>query len=199
LRRFSHRTLSSDGRNESLSRRPNLRGHSSYAKLKKLIRTLLAKPSAEVLVTSMIDLYNVPADFPGREVCDAHKDPWKRVDEMERFLNADIMDPRFIPYLQLHEFEALILTDARCLSKYYPKGKNALDKLAKSIEKQYRSPEEVNQLTPTSRRIATAVPEYQKTVFGVSAVQDLGIERIRANCKHFDTWLKRMEALFEVF
>jgi hypothetical protein len=134
----------------------------SCAAPKKLIRTLLAKPSAEVLVTSMIDLYNVPADFPGREVCDAHKDPWKRVDEMERFLNADIMDPRFIPYLQLHEFEALILTDARCLSKYYPKGKNALDKLAKSIEKQYRSPEEVNQLTPPSRRIATAVPESKR-------------------------------------
>jgi hypothetical protein len=42
----------------------------------------------------------------------------------------------------------------------------------------------------------TVVPEYQKTVFGVSAVRDLGIETIRAKCKHFDSWLQRLENLF---
>jgi len=42
----------------------------------------------------------------------------------------------------------------------------------------------------------TIVPEYQKAVFGMSAVSDLTIETIRAKCKHFDSWLQRLETLF---
>lgn len=175
----------------------NLQGQTRYAHLKKPMEKLLGKPSAQVLVTTMIDLYQLPHDFPGHAQCDKYKDAWKRVEEMERFLSEDINDPRFIPYLQLHEFEALILTDVRCLAKYYPKSENNLRKLAMSIEKEYRSPpEEVNRLNPPSRRIRTVVPDYQKTVFGVSAVRDLGIETIRAKCKHFDSWLQRLENLF---
>jgi hypothetical protein len=124
----------------------NLRGQPSYAETKKLIKTLLGKLSAEVIVTTMIDLYQLSRDFPGRARCDEYKDARKRVEEMERFLREDIDDQRFIPHLQLHEFEALILTDARCLAKYYPKSKNALVRLARSIEQKYKSPEEVNGL-----------------------------------------------------
>ncbi len=114
---------------------PNLRGNSSYGKLKKLIRALLGKPSAEVLVTTMIDLYQLPGDFPGYTLCNKYKDERKRVEELERFFGEDINDRRFIPYLQLHEFEALILTDVSCLGKYYPKSKDALVKLNKSIKR----------------------------------------------------------------
>jgi len=174
----------------------NLQGHTSYGKSKKLIRALLGKPSSEAMVTTMVDLYELPRDFPGHAQCDKYKNARKRVEEMERSLREDIDDQRFIPYLQLHEFEALILTDARCLAKYYPKSEGNLVRLAKSIEKQYKSPEEVNRLRPPSRRIMTVVPEYQKTVFGVSAVRDLGLETIRAKCKHFDSWLQRLETLF---
>ncbi|MBZ5729116.1 MAG: DUF4276 family protein [Acidobacteriia bacterium] len=52
-------------------------------------------------VTTMIDLYDLPVDFPGYAACDEHKDPWKRVDEMERFFFGDLQDQRFTPYLQL--------------------------------------------------------------------------------------------------
>ena len=44
----------------------------------------------------------------------------------------DVQDQRFIPYLQLHEFEALILTDVCCLAKFYPNRTNDLVMLAKS-------------------------------------------------------------------
>ncbi|MBZ5729115.1 MAG: DUF4276 family protein [Acidobacteriia bacterium] len=80
--------------------------------------------------------------------------------------------------LQLHEFEALILTDANCLATYYPDKNVRLAKLAKTTKKQFNSPEEVNRLTPPSRRITDFVPQF-KLPFGVSAVRDLGIERIR--------------------
>ena len=69
---------------------PNLGGHSTYAALKKLIRALLGNPDGAVLVTTMIDLFKLPGDFPGRAVCDDYDDPWKRVEEMERFFSEDI-------------------------------------------------------------------------------------------------------------
>ncbi|MGH9662114.1 MAG: DUF4276 family protein [Bryobacteraceae bacterium] len=174
----------------------NLAGQRTYAKVKKQIRTLLGNAGAAVLVTTMIDLFKLPRDFPGSAVCDDFEDPEKRVEEMERFFCDDIQDMRFIPYLQLHEFEALILTDVRCLAKYYPNRRDKLVKLAKSIDKQFKSPEEVNRMTPPSSRIRTAVPEYQKRLFGISAVTDLGIERIRARCKHFHKWLQKLEDPF---
>jgi len=175
---------------------PNLRGHHTYAGLKKLILTLLGKPAAEVLVTTMVDLFKLPGDFPGHAACDAFEDPWERVEELEKSFYDDIGDHRLIPYLQLHEFEALILTDVRCLIRFYPDRENELVKLAKSIEKQFKSPEEVNRTTPPSSRIRAVVPQYQKALFGNYAVLDLGIERIRDRCKHFHAWLQRLEALF---
>lgn len=176
---------------------PNLRGRCAYVEVKKLIRTLLGNPAGAVLVTTMIDLYKLPADFPGYAECSVHEDARKRVEEMENLLSEDVQDRRFIPHLQLHEFEALILTDVLCLAKYYPSHKDELRRLAKSVEKDFNSPEEVNRLTPPSWRIKTAVPEYEKPLFGISAVADLGLERIRAKCRHFDAWLQRLERLLD--
>jgi len=176
---------------------PNLRGRCAYAEVKKLIRALLGNPAAEVFVTTMIDLYKLPGDFPGHAARGGHENARQRVEEMERFLFEDVADRRFIPHLQLHEFEALILTDALSLAKYYPNRKDELRKLAVSVEKDFRSPEEVNRITPPSRRIRAAVPEYQKALFGISAVADLGLERIRDKCGHFDGWLQRLERLID--
>jgi Domain of unknown function (DUF4276) len=173
---------------------PNLQGKCAYGEVGRLVRKLLRNLASGVRVTKMIDLYGLRGEFPGHAECMAYDDPW-RVAEMERLIYEDIQDERVIPYLQLHEFEALILTDVGCLAKYYPGGKQALDKLAKSIQKDFKSPEAVNRMTPPSRRIRTAVPEYQKSLFGASAVGDLGLERIRATCKPFDSWLRKLEML----
>lgn len=156
---------------------PNLRGRCAYAEVKKLIRALLGNPAAEVFVTTMIDLYKLPGDFPGYAECSGHEDARRRVEEMERFISEDVQDRRFIPHLQLHEFEALILTDVLSLAKYYPSRKDELGRLARTVEGDFRSPEEVNRITPPSWRIRTAVPEYQKALFGISAVADLGLEK----------------------
>ena len=54
----------------------------------------------------MIDLYALPDDFPGTEAFKGEQDPYRRVEGMEQALAEDIDDPRFMPYIQLHEFEA---------------------------------------------------------------------------------------------
>ena len=44
---------------------PNLKGYRTYAGLKKFVKSLLASPGSEAIVTTMIDLFKIPGDFPG--------------------------------------------------------------------------------------------------------------------------------------
>jgi hypothetical protein len=61
--------------------------------------------------TTMIDLYALPDDFPGFENCATRGNATDRVECLEERLAQDIAHLRFIPYIQLHEFEALLFSD----------------------------------------------------------------------------------------
>ncbi len=88
-------------------------GATSYAKVQGDLHRLLKDTGAE-RITTMLDYYGLPDDFPGLTdrptgTC------YQRVEHVERAFQADIAHPRFLPYLALHEFEALLFTDpARC-------------------------------------------------------------------------------------
>jgi hypothetical protein len=94
---------------------PRLGGHYTYAKLRRFVKRLLGSPTAAVLVSTMIDLYGVAGDFPGLGEPADNAPPLDRVRHLESCCRQDINDPRFIPYLQLHEFEALLLPDVELL------------------------------------------------------------------------------------
>lgn len=85
----------------------------NYAQVKRELHLLLADTGAE-RITTMLDYYGLPEDFPGLAgrpsgTC------YQRVEHVERAFQADIAHPRFLPYLALHEFEALLFTEpARC-------------------------------------------------------------------------------------
>ena len=60
----------------------------------------------------MIDLYALPKDFPGRSAQPRNPaDPTPYVETLERAFGDDVGDRRFVPYIQLHEFEALLFAD----------------------------------------------------------------------------------------
>ena len=78
-----------------------------YKKLVGAVRQWL-RTKGITHVTTMIDLYKLPSDFPRKT--QAHSDPYKKVRSLEQALAEEIQDARFIPYIMLHEFEALLLT-----------------------------------------------------------------------------------------
>ena len=81
-------------------------GVSSYQKIRNDLQLLLRDTSAK-LVTTMLDFYRLPPDFPGRKTL-PRGSCYKRVDYLETKFQADIDHRRFLPYLQLHEFEAMV-------------------------------------------------------------------------------------------
>lgn len=151
--------------------------------------------------TSMVDLYGMAElkdGFPGFEDSRSERDPYRRVEALEVAFREDIGDHQFVPYIQLYEFEALVLADPRKLECEYldhEKEIAALEKIAASKS----SPEEINdgKESAPSKRIIQALPHYafNKPRVGTLVTEKIGIAHLRSKCPHFDQWVRKLEAL----
>jgi hypothetical protein len=166
----------------------------SYAQVKGDLHRLLADTGAE-RITTMLDYYGLPDDFPGL----ANRPPgtgYQRVEHVERAFQADLSHPRFLPYLALHEFEALLFTDpARC-DWIFSDAPGTIESM-KAIRASVASPEEINEgpVTAPSKRLLGLFPGYQKTLHGPMAAAAQGLAPLREACPHFNQWVSALEAL----
>ncbi len=146
----------------------------------------------------MFDLYALPKTFP--KYADAMKetDPYDRVAALETALGEDIDDPRFIPYIQLHEFEALLLSDPSAFACRYTDHDKKIENL-KSLCEGYDTPEKINdgQHTAPSKRIEKEIPQYvhAKATAGPIIAAEIGLAKIREKCPHFNDWVTKLETL----
>jgi hypothetical protein len=147
----------------------------------------------------MIDLYAIPNEFPGLDEAEKIRHlPYQRVEALERAFANDIDDPRFIPYLQLHEYEAYLFSDPAQFGFFYEHQEKAISVL-KAIAAGKTSPELINdgpQSSP-SQRIIAVLPDYKgaKRVVGPQVAEHIGLDAIRSKCPHFAAWLSRLEHL----
>lgn len=147
-------------------------------------------------LTTMFDLYALPENFPKYEDAKRHRDPYRRVKVLEDAFKAEINNDRFIPYIQLHEFEGLLFSDIRAmdevLSPYH--GGSKLSALA-AIRDSFDSPEEINdgEETAPSKRLLSIYKSYEKPTDGSRIAKRTGLDVMRRECRHFNEWLTRME------
>ena len=177
-------------------------GLGSYEKVKKEIGNRIKQYSGgEHFFTTMLDLYALPNDFPGYSDAQRINDPYQKVERLEISLAEDIGDHRFIPYIQLHEFEAMIFVDPSKLSLEYPNSENKIELLKNVLNENSvrNNPELINEseATAPSKRIIQYFPFYDssKPIVGVNTVARIGIDAIRSQCPHFNEWLKKLENL----
>jgi hypothetical protein len=175
-------------------------------------RDLLAwlKQDTTAIVTTMFDLYALPDDFPGVQSAAAESDPFAKVAEVERALRADVLSglsesgappDRFVPYVQLHEFEALLFTQPQQIVGYFDDidgGRQATNK-PEAIRNGFPTPEHIDDGADTapSKRIIQVLPNYArlKAQAGPAIAQRIGLPALRSACGHFDEWLSRLESL----
>ena len=150
--------------------------------------------------TTMIDLYGLPTDFPGYLAASATAGARVRVAALEQAFADDIAHPRFVPHIQLHEFEALILAGPRALDWEFPEHEPAIDRLV-LLASGYKSPECIDDGPDTapSKRIMQQIPAYigRKASAGPLVVGRIGLAAVRYSCPHFDAWVSRLQALGE--
>mgnify|MGYP000908499211 CR=1 FL=1 len=171
----------------------------TYDQAQKDIRNWLKEDKhPECRFTTMFDLYALPDDFPGYAASQAKRDKYKCVEMLEQAMAQDIGDPRFIPYIQLHEFEALILAAPQQLAWEYLEHDKSIANLKSMTEG--KNPELINDgpTTAPSKRILAEIPEYDKVTAGPSITAKIGLDTLRKKCQHFNEWLTRLEQLAEV-
>lgn len=173
-------------------------GRNFRAMQNDIIRFLKQESGGDVFFTTMIDLYALHDEFPGAIEAERLRHiPYRRVKSLEESWASTTGDHRFIPYIQLHEYEAYLFADASKLSFYY-NARSAIAALI-AIADGVESPELINDgpHTAPSKRIIAQIPEYEtgKTTVGPQAAERIGLTTIRSKCPHFAEWVTRLENL----
>ena len=164
-------------------------------------RRLKQEAGDEVFFTTMIDLYALHHNFPSFDVAEPLRhDPYQRVKALEKAWSDETGDPRFIPFIQLHEFEAYLFCDVTQLAPFFDNADARIASLRRQAN-EVGSPELINdgQHTSPSKRIIAQFPEYEglKATAGPQAAERIGLAAIRSRCPHFAAWLHRLERLPE--
>ena len=173
-------------------------GIGSYEKARNDINTWIKEDrNSDVRFTTMFDVYGLPTNFPGYGDAKQKSDPYGRVKVLEDALGEDISDRRFIPHFQLHEFEALLLSDPQKLDLQFDSS-TGIRQLVDMVAS-FDSPELINDgdNTAPSKRIIGEIPEYEKMKPSAAPIvaEKIGLPTLRLQCKHFDEWLCRLEML----
>jgi hypothetical protein len=180
-------------------------GGRSYLPMKNdILRFCRQERGRDVFFTTMIDYYALPTEFPGRSGADMLRHlPYERVAKLEECFAEDIADPcgaptRFIPHIQLHEFEAILFCRPSAFSSFFGNCPKQIAQL-EDIAKGYESPELIDddEQTAPSKRISGVFSDYDgaKSSAGPLIAEEIGIESVRSLCPHFDKWLRKLESL----
>lgn len=167
-------------------------GLSNYVKAREDLKRWMKERPGDYF-TSMLDFYRLPTDFPGMN--HRAKSNLAKVKYIESEFALDIACQRFIPYIQLHEFEALLFTDITLLKVELLKKDDAIDALQN--ETKHLLPEDINNgpTTSPSKRILSKLPNYDKVANGVPVTRAIGVDALCKACPHFREWIDILKNL----
>jgi hypothetical protein len=152
--------------------------------------------------TTFFDFYGLPEDFPGKVAAKLKNGIEEKADCLQNTLVERLKvklgdEPlrRFIPYVQMYEFEGILFSHPEKLAEGISKA--GLGDSFQKVRDAFGSPEEINNSphTAPSKRIEGLFSGYDKPVHGSLAALEIGLDTIRAECRRFDAWLNRIAAL----
>ena len=176
-------------------------GITSWPALKNQIENHL-KQEPDVYVTTLIDYYGIYGNhnFPGWSEGINIFDKFERLNRMEELMQLDIspaINSRFIPYVQLHEFEGLLFNDITVFEKNFKEDEfSNFNELKVTIES-FSNPELINDdiKSAPSQRLERLIPGYKKIVYGACLAQEIGLTRMRTKSTRFNEWISKLESI----
>lgn len=157
---------------------PNLCGIASIPEIKKSLARLIHNFD---FVSTLVDHYGF------------RKRKGRSADELETVLRelAGTHRHRFIPYIQRHEFEALLFADKTVMANHLQ-----LDLAQrKELQKIKAPPEQINHDFPPSHRLKEIHPKDRKALDGLHIARETGLPAIMNKCPGFAAWVRSLEAL----
>ncbi len=169
-------------------------GVSSWGQILNNLKPLTQ--DSDAWVTTLLDFYGLPDDFPGyQETLKTANAPHQKVVAVQARFAAEIQQPRFIPFLALHELESWLFSSPRAVAAHFDEP--ALSNQLEEVVRHAGEPECINHgpLTHPKARLKQLQPSYKETSDGATLLDKIGIDAIRTACPHFDSWLTRLEGL----
>jgi len=167
--------------------------------LKKQIGIHL-KQDPDAIITTLIDYYGIPEKYNYPEWHEAHNVPDKalRLNILENAMHqsfSEQLQQRFIPYIQLHEFESLLFTDVKIFNDNFTKDEFVDFTAFKKIFETFPNPEDINdgETSAPFKRLLYHIKGYNKIVHGAGLAEETGLIRIREKCPRFNSWIKKIE------
>ncbi len=152
--------------------------------------------------TTFFDFYGLDTDFVGKVAAAARQSHVEKAAVVEAALKEhmtaqtnDTAILRFIPYVQMYEFEGLLFSDpSKMAAGLY---QNDLTVQLAAIRADFGTPEEINDSphTAPSKRIVGLMPDYDKPLHGSLAALEVGLDVIRTACPRFNGWVGSLEKL----
>ena len=176
-------------------------GNVTFGRLFTNIRDQLYN-SRKSYCSTLFDFYGLPPGFPGVKEATTRSRLSEKASavyaSLETALGRDIASEplqRFIPYVQMHEFEALLFSDPFLLAVAI--GQPELHKDFTQIRAAFQTPEHIDDgpFSAPSKRILSLVSAYEKPLIGETAAKAIGLNTIRQQCPLFDAWLTKLENL----
>lgn len=152
-------------------------------------------------VTLMVDYYGIKSDWPGYHESKRERLHSRKAKVMNGATVRAVVDlfpdhspeKRFLPYVSMHEIEALYFSEPSLLAGKLGVKQKEIDKILTECGE----PEKINDNSQTapSKRLEALSPRFKKTSTGLAIARSVGIERMRAACPIFNGWLISLENL----
>ena len=168
-------------------------GTSTYGKVKSQVKRK-CKEDPTAWVTTLIDFYGLPSDFPSPKLTTGLSSI-KRAKAIEQEFQEDIGQPNFIANIVVHEFESFLFSKPEMFRIWFD-DERMISKLVK-IRNEFESPEHINggYNTAPSKRIIQICSKYEKITDGLNIALDIGLVTIRKECPMFNSWIECLESL----
>ncbi len=189
------------------NRKPKKKGGDvRFARVKKDIGNHL-KQRTETYVTTFVDYYGIK-EWPGIDSVPENSKPdhiAKHINketkkEINKQFSKQESNRRFIPYMSIHEFEALLFSDSALLASELGINETEISDVLTT----HGEPEAINnspQTAPSKRLEAwsqrVSKTKFAKTSTGITLAKDIGISKMREKCPVFNAWIDQLETIVE--
>ncbi len=172
-----------------------------WKSLKKEIEHYLIS-ERDTYITTLIDYYGITDkhEFPNWETGTMVVDKTERMNVLEEGMRLDIAEEyrhRFLPYIQLHEFEGLLFNDIQVFYEQIPQEELIGEEELKATFNEFPNPEMINNSPETSpsHRLERIIKGYNKVVYGCCLAEAIGLEKIRNKSPRFNQWIENLETI----
>lgn len=152
-------------------------------------------------LTTFIDFYGIKSDWPGLSDAKKQATPYSKAkminnatqQRVKELYGENDSDRRFISYVAMHEFEALLFSGPEKLAEVLQVSRSKIDKIINECGEPENIDDSPN--TAPSKRLETLCVGFRKTSKGIAIVKAIGLNGIREMCPVFNNWLTTLENL----